>query len=256
MKIQLIRNACMIIHHNNQKILVDPCLAGKGTLMPYTFFRSKPRRNPVVDLPVNAAQALEQVTAGLITHCRYGHFDHLDKKGAAFLAEIKVPVYCNQRDEAFLKKRSIHAIPIQRNRKSEFLDGTITLFPTKHGYGITGMLMMQGAGYYIELPGEKSLYISGDTVMTRTVRKVLNDFRPDIAVLNSGTATLDFGKPILMPIGEQLDFIKTAPGKVIAVHMDAFDHCTTSRERLMDLILKEGLSDKVIIPCDGEIFEV
>ena len=133
--------------------------------------------------------------------------------------------------------------------------GEITPFPTQHGHGLAGMLMRPGVGYFIELPGDKSIYISGDTVMTQTVKHVLNDLRPDISILNAGTAILDFGRPILMPLNELLDFTRTAPGKVIAVHLDAFNHCLTTRAMLRDAVTKEGLSGKVIIPADGELME-
>lgn len=256
MKIQLIRNACIIVHSNGHRILVDPCLNPKGSLPPYTFFRKRPRLNPTTDLLSRAESDLRHITCGLITHCRYGHFDHLDKKGIRQLAFKQVPTYCSSSDAPFLRRRHINVIPLTVNRKNAFLTGHITPFPTAHGYGIVGLLMRPGAGYFIELPRDKSLYISGDTVMTQTVRQVLNDLRPDISILNAGTATLDFGRPILMPINEQLDFIRMSPGKVVAVHLDAFNHCTTTRDLLRGAILKEGLSAKVIIPQDGEVMDL
>ena len=205
MKIQHIRNACMIIHYKEHKVLVDPCLNPKGTLPPYTLFRKRPRLNPLVDLPFDSENMLSQITYGLITHCRYGHFDHLDKSGISLLAQKHVPVYCNSFDEQFLMRRRIRTIPLTMNQRSQFLTGKITSFPTAHGYGLAGMFMRPGAGYFIELPGEKSIYISGDTILNQTVRHVLNDLSPNIVILNAGTATLDFGKPILMPIREQMD---------------------------------------------------
>jgi hypothetical protein len=92
--------------------------------------------------------------------------------------------------------------------------------------------------------------------MTQTVRHIMNDLRPDISILNAGTATLDFGRPILMMINEQLDFIRMAPGKVVAVHLDAFNHCLTTRDILRGEVLKAGLSEKVIIPQDGELMDL
>lgn len=245
----------MVIHYDGHKLIVDPCLSPKASLPPYTLFRKRPRLNPLVDLPRNSESMLSRITSGLITHCRFGHFDHLDKAGARLLAERQVPVYCNYLDGPYLRRRSIKAIPLKMKQKSEFLTGSITSFPAAHGHGFMGMLMGPGAGYFIEMPGEKSLYISGDTVMTPTVRHVLNDLQPDISLLNAGTAILDFGRPILMPINEQLEFIRTSPGKVVAVHLDAFNHCLTTREILRDAVLHEGLADKVIIPADGEMME-
>jgi L-ascorbate metabolism protein UlaG (beta-lactamase superfamily) len=245
----------MIIHNHEHKILVDPCLNPKGSLPPYTLFRKRPLLNPIVDLPQHADAVLNQITNGLITHFRYGHFDHLDQSGFRLLAQKQVPVYCHAVDETSLKRHHIHTIPLAMKKVSPFLTGRITPVPNIHGHGLVGMLMGSGAGYFIELPGCKSIYISGDTVMTRTVRNVLNDLRPDVSILNAGTAALDFGKPILMPLDEQLDFIRTAPGMVIAVHLDAFNHCLTTRAILRDAVSKEGLADKVIIPTDGELME-
>jgi L-ascorbate metabolism protein UlaG (beta-lactamase superfamily) len=255
MKIQHIRNACMIIYSDGHRILVDPCLNPKSSLPPYTLFRKRPRLNPVVDLPLNSEYALSQITSGLITHCRYGHFDHLDRSGIRLLTKKQVPVYCNFSDEPYLRRRRINTIPLKMNQRTGFLTGDITAFSTAHGHGLEGMLMRPGAGYFIELPGDKTIYISGDTVMTRTVRHVLNDLRPDISIVNAGTATLDFGRPILMPLDEQLDFIRTAPGKVVAVHLDAFNHCLTTREILRKAVSREGLSHKVLIPEDGELMD-
>lgn len=255
MKIQHIRNACMVIYCNEHRILVDPCLNPKGSLPPYTLFRKRPRFNPIVDLPPNSEVVLSQVTCGLITHFRYGHFDHLDKSGLRLLEQKQVPVYCNSIDAPYLKRRSIKTKPLAMKKINPFVSGSITPFPTAHGRGLAGMFMGSGAGYFIELPGEKSIYISGDTVMTETVRQVLNGLRPDISILNAGTAVLDFGRPILMSLEEQLDFIKTAPGKVIAVHMEAFNHCLTTRDMLRNAVSKEGLADKVMIPADGELME-
>lgn len=255
MKIQHIRNACMIIHYGSNKVLVDPCLNPKGSLPPYTFFRKRPRLNPIVHLPANSESSLRQITHGLITHCRYGHFDHLDKAGARLLSQKQVPVYCNHLDESHLRRRHIKTIPLKMNQKNEFLTGSITPFPTAHGYGLIGKFMGPGSGYLIELPGEPTVYISGDTVFNQTVRNVLTNSRPDISILNAGTAALDLGRPILMPLDELINFIRTAYGKVIAVHLDAFNHCLTNRDILREAVLKEGLSDKVIIPTDGELLE-
>ncbi len=246
----------MIIHYGTQRILIDPCLNPKGSLPPYTVLRKMPRLNPLVALPPGADEALEQTTCALITHCRYGHFDHLDRAGIRLLSQRSIPVYCHHLDEAFLKRRRLRAIALSMNQKNKFLTGNITPVPTAHGYGLTGKLMGHGAGYFIELEGERTLYISGDTVMTPTVRHVLRDLRPDISVVNAGTAVLDIGRPILMPMPELLEFIRMAPGKVIAVHMDAFNHCLTDRTMMRSAVSKEGMSDKVVIPADGEFIDV
>ena len=66
--------------------------------------------------------------------------------------------------------------------------------------------MANGAGFYLELPDEPSIYISGDTVLTGDVEKALSVFKPDVAVMASGSARMDVGGPIMMPLDELTEF--------------------------------------------------
>jgi len=84
--------------------------------------------------------------------------------------------------------------------------------------------MANGAGFYLKLPNEPSIYISGDTVYTDDVERALTEFKPDIAVVAAGSASLDVGGPILMPLEEIIIFIKTTPHKVIANHLEALNN--------------------------------
>ena len=256
MQIRLIRNAALIIQAGSQHVLVDPMLGPKGSLPPYAFFRHRPRRNPTLPLPANVKPLLETITAGLVTHCRRGHFDHLDRAGWQLLARRRVPVYCNHLDETYLQRRGIITVPLQPHQQHTFLEGNIIAFETAHGYGLVGRLMGPGLGYLIELPGEPSIYISGDTVLTPIVRQVLTDLRPDVAVLNAGSASLDIGKPILMPMEEMLEFIRMAPGTVIAVHMEALNHCPTTRAQFQEAVARAGLVGKVRVPADGQVLVI
>ncbi len=40
---------------------------------------------------------------------------------------------------------------------------------------------------------------------------------------------------------------------IIAVHMDAVNHMTLSRDELADYVQAEGIEDHVVIPADGEV---
>ncbi len=48
----------------------------------------------------------------------------------------------------------------------------------------------------------------------------------------SGSASLDISDPILMPLEELVTFVRTAPNIVIANHLEALNHCPTTREQL------------------------
>lgn len=253
MRIHHLRSATFVLEAAGERVLVDPMLGAKGTVAPpFAVIRHRPRRNPTIDLPANSKALLEGVSAGLVTHCRRGHLDHLDRAGRALLSDSGLPVFCNARDASYLRKRGLRAEPVRSDEKRDFLGGSITAFPAVHGYGLMAKLMGPGVGYLIELPGEPTIYVSGDTVLTDEVRRVLVERRPDVAVMAAGSAGFDVGRPILMPLEEQLEFARLAPGIVIANHLEAMNHCPTTRADLRAAFAAAGLAERVLIPADGE----
>lgn len=263
MKIHHLRNATFIIESGENHILVDPMLSEKGDLPAFARFRHKPAKNPTVSLPDNASQLLEKATCCLITHSQtFGikalqHSDHLDAPGEAFLRKNNIPVVCRKQDAAYLKKYGINVeTALDYWRPEPMLDGEITAVPAQHGQGWIHHLMANGAGFYLQLPGEPSIYISGDTVYTEDIDRALKQLKPDIGVVAAGSASLDVGKPILMPMAEIVAFVRTAPGKVIANHLEALNHCPITRSQLKQILEKEELLSKTFIPDDGETLTI
>jgi len=265
MKIHHLRNATFVIESGVNFILIDPMLSKQGKLPPFSVIRHKARFNPLVPLPENSKEILNKVTHCLITHSQtFGvkalqHTDHLDIPGENFLRKNNIPVGCRQHDAAYLKKYDINVeIELDYWRTEKFLDGEITTVPAQHGHGWIHNLMANGNGFFLHLPEEPSIYISGDTVYTEDVERALTELKPDIAVMASGSARLDVGKPILMSLEELIAFARRAPGKVIANHLEALNHCPTTRIQLKEALEKKGLLSKTYVPEDGEtlIFEV
>lgn len=250
MKLYHLRNATLIIESEDKYILVDPMLGKKGSGLPFTLFRFKPRRNPTVDLPENAENILQKVTHCVVTHL---HPDHLDKDAEDFLKEKNIPVTCSIKDEKVLRKKGLNITQtLDYWKEDAFLGGKIIGIPAIHGYGFIAKPMGNVMGFYIEIPNDRSIYISADTVYTEHVDKVLKEFQPEIAVLACGSAQLDFGQPLLMRMDELIQFVNNAPQKVLANHMEALNHCPTTRAQLKNELEKKGLLDKVFIPNDGE----
>ncbi|WP_111684730.1 MBL fold metallo-hydrolase [Winogradskyella tangerina] len=251
MKIHHIRNATMIIETGDHVILVDPMLGKKGTAAPpFTIFRFKPKRNPIVDLPDNCQPLLDKVTHCLITH---KHPDHIDNAAEEFLKAKHIPVTCSRLDEALFKQKGLNVVQTLDYWTPEvFLGGKIEGIPARHGYGYVAKPMGNVMGFYLEFPKEPSVYLSSDTIYTTDVEKVLKEYKPDISVVASGTAQLDFFQPLLMRVDDIIRFTKTAPGKVIANHLEAVNHCPTKRSDLKVRFEQEGLSEKTLIPEDGE----
>ena len=263
MKIHHIRNATFVIESKENFILIDPMLSNKGELPPFAYFRHKARKNPLVELPANTNKILRKVTHCLITHSQklgveaLTHTDHFDKKGQNFLVENRIPVVCPIQDASHLIKHNLQVdLAIDNWKTDDWLYGKITAIPAKHGHSWMHNFMANGVGYHIELPNEPSIYISGDTVYTSSVEKALTEYKPDIAVVASGSASLDFGGYILMSPEEIITFIRTAPGKVIANHLEALNHCPTTRNELKKKLKNEGLFSDVFIPENGETFTI
>lgn len=260
MNIHHLRNATCVIEAAGRKILVDPMLSNMGELPPFSFLRYKARRNPIVPLPPEAQQILEGTSHCLITHSQtFGiralqHSDHLDSKGEAFLKEHNISVICRADDAPYLKKHGMRVeLSLDYWQQQSFEGGLIITVPAQHGHGWNHHLMANGAGFFLDLPGEPSLYIGGDTVLTVDVERALEEYQPDISILAAGSAQLDVGPPILMCIDEIIRFIEKAPGKVILNHLEALNHCPTTRKQLRDILSRERLLEKTFIPEDGDL---
>ena len=262
MKIHQIRNATIVIESGSNYILVDPMLGGKGSLPPFSVFKYKAKRNPIVDLPNNASKILSKVTHVLITHTHtYGlkalqHTDHLDLAGEKFIKKRNLPVFVGHHDEKYMKKQNYSILgSVKYWEQVSFLEGKITAVPALHGHGWNNKLMANGSGFFIQLPNEPSLYISGDTVLTEDVKKALVELNPDIAIVACGSASIDVGPPILMSKNEIQEFISIAPKKVICNHLEALNHCPTKREDIKTIISEDKLNIDVFVPDDGEYLE-
>lgn len=254
LKIHHIRNATMILETETAVILVDPMLGERGFMPSFTLFRHKAKRNPTVPLPQNINVPLEKVTHCLITH---QHPDHLDNKALQFLRKKNIPVTCSLKDEKALKKRGLNIVQTLKYwERQAFLGGTIKGIPAKHGYGFVSKLMGNVIGFFIELPNQKSIYLSSDTIYTDSVDNVLHNYKPDISVLACGTAQFDLFKQLIMNVDDILKFVKNAPGQVIANHMESLNHCPLTRKELKTMLTNDELRDKVFIPEDGETIEI
>jgi L-ascorbate metabolism protein UlaG (beta-lactamase superfamily) len=256
MRITLLRNATLVVEGAGQRLVVDPSLGPPRRWPPLSLIRSRPALNPTVPLPDGSRERLAEITGALVTHFRCGHADHLDGEGKRLLAGAGVPTACQPSDAPTLRRAGIDARPVPPEETISLLGGELTSVPAVHGRGFIGRLMGPGVGFLLRLPREPSLYLSGDTVLTDDVRAALERERPDVAILHSGGAQLDIGSPILMTLEEQLEFVRLAPGRVIAVHLEALDHCGITRAELEQALTAAHASDDVHIPADGQTISV
>ena len=68
---------------------------------------------------------------------------------------------------------------------------------------------------------------------------------------NAGAAQFLHGDPITMTAGDVVRVCRAAPqAQVVAVHMEAINHCLLTREELAQQAESAGV--RVVIPEDGE----
>lgn len=256
MKITQLRNATAVIEVGPYRILVDPMLAPKGVLPPLKLLGQR-ERNPVVDLPPLTDAVLESVTHCLITHCQKGHFDHLDRAGKQWLRNRQIPVICTPHDADHLRQRGLNVHPLAENHHEPqpFLGGRIRTVPCTHGRGVVGLLMEHGVGYFIEMPGEPSLYVSGDTILTHAVRHFILRHQPQIALVPAGGARFDIGQEIIMGVDDVIEFTRSFNGLTVANHLEALSHCPVQRVELGAAAARAGIGGRLCIPADGETLE-
>jgi len=252
MQITQLRNATLVVEANGRGVLLDPMLSARGLLPPYRWLTRKRRGNPIVDLPANRDAVLGRVTHGLITHCRRGHLDHLDRAGVEWLTERDIPVFCMPVDASFLEKKGLRTLVLGDEGASDFLGGTITPIRCRHGRGLPGLMMVHGSGYVIRLPNQPSLYLAGDTILTDDVRDCLLEHSPAVSVIPAGGARLDIGGEIIMGQEDALEFGRLCKGIVVTNHLEALDHCPVTRAGLREALVADGLEDRFRIPADGE----
>lgn len=246
MEIQLLRHATLLVSINGKKLLVDPMLGQAGVMPPITNSPNS-QRNPLVELGMEL-DFQQDIHGVLLTHT---HRDHFDDAAAEQLPR-NIEILCQPEDEEKLKSLGfVRIYPIM----DEFFWEGITIHRTigQHGTGEIAKQMAPVSGYVLEVAGEPSLYIGGDTIYFQEITNIIAKYQPAIIVVNAGGARFNVGDPITMTAEDVAAVCQNAPkSTIIAVHMEAINHCLVSRNDLRNHLELEGLMGQVLIPMDGE----
>ena len=247
MKVQLLRHATLLITINGKRILVDPML-GAAESMPPIDNSPNNHWNPLVELSIQL-DFDQDIDGVLLTHT---HRDHFDDAAAKQIPPNK-PILCQPEDEEKLKNLGFLKIYPIRDRLC--WEG-IMMQRTggQHGTGEIGTQMGPVSGYVLQAEGEPSLYIAGDSIYCEDVTGALVLYEPSVVIVNAGGARFTVGDPITMTAKDVMKVCRKAPkATIIAVHMEAINHCLESRAALYTSLEQEGLMNQVYIPMDGEL---
>lgn len=248
MQLQLIRHATLLIEYADMRLLLDPMLSDAGEMPPIEN-SPKPRRNPLVPLPCPATDVVSGIHAVLVTHT---HRDHWDDAAIQYVPK-DLPLFCQPQDLA--KMEAVHfvnAVAVQEAKNWSKI--CITRTGGHHGTGEIAKKLAPVSGYVLQNAGEPTLYVAGDTIWCDEVAAAIRKFKLDVIVVNAGGARFLQGDPITMTAHDVIQVCKHAPkAQVVAVHMEAINHCLLTRNELSHAAHRAGV--KVTIPDDGEVLK-
>lgn len=248
MQIQLIRHATLRVSMGGHTILIDPMLSAKEAMEPIQNANNT-RRIPMVELPFSVPEILKDVDAVLVTHT---HRDHWDP-AATNLVPKTLPILCQPEDETKFRGWGYTDVrPIDKT--IDFNGVSVTRTGGQHGTGDLARQMAPVSGFVLRTENEPSVYIAGDTIYCPEVEQTLDKNDPHAVVVNAGAAQFIMGDPITMTAADVAKVCRRAPNSaIIAVHMEAINHCHLKRAHLEAALDREGLKGKVWIPKDGEM---
>ncbi|MDH5826668.1 MBL fold metallo-hydrolase [Sphingobacterium faecium] len=256
--IQLIRNATVVLKYGEKEFLIDPLLANKGAYAGFEGTANSEIRNPMVELPV-AAESLLNPDAIIVTHM---HADHWDDVAIKMLPKDKALFAQNEEDSTAITAQGFTDVRVL-SADSHF--GNIKMQKThaQHGsdeafaHPLMAKSLGQASGIFFNAPGQKSLYIAGDAIWTKDFEMHLKKMNPEVVVLNTGDAQVDGFGAIIMGKEDVYRVHQLLPdATIIAIHMEAINHCVLTRKELTDYVTEKGIADKVIIPADGQVINL
>jgi L-ascorbate metabolism protein UlaG (beta-lactamase superfamily) len=250
MKLTLVRHATLLAEIAGTRLLIDPMLDPAGAQPPLPETANQVP-NPLVGLPIAADQLVERLDAVIVSHLHPDHFDAT----AMRVVPRDVPLICQPHEAPPLAGLGFSVSPLAHSLSL----GRLRVSPTegRHGRGPMAEAMGAVMGVVLSAPGEPTLYVAGDSVWCEPVAAAIDAHRPDVIIVNAGAPQFTHGGSITMDATDVAATAEAAPGsRVIAVHMEAYNHCGLTRAELAEACERAGCADRVLIPADGETTEI
>ncbi|MBV8327320.1 MBL fold metallo-hydrolase [Chryseobacterium sp.] len=253
MKLQLWRNATLLLKIGKITILVDPMLGDKGSLGSFPM-TDNDLLNPLVDLPFSYEDLAEKLKNTDIIAVTHLHPDHWDAK-AIELINKNTPVLCSGEIADQIAQYGFQNVfSVNEHIQWENID----IFTTKgrHGTGEIGEKMGKVNGFLFKTQ-EQSVYIAGDSIWYEEIADEIDKHQPQHIIVAGGAATFSVGDPIIMTSEDIIKVCEYAPqAKVWVTHLEAVSHCTENRMLIRERIIENKLDSQCFILNDGEEVEL
>ncbi|MBP1163905.1 L-ascorbate metabolism protein UlaG (beta-lactamase superfamily) [Chryseobacterium sp. PvR013] len=249
MKLQLWRNATLLLNIDGISILIDPMLGEKGSMgkMPMT---DSELLNPLVNLPFSKDELLKKlqgIDAVAVTHL---HPDHWDA-AAIELLDKNIPIICSGIISDQISKQGFTNV-IAVNDQLQWKNIEISTTKGQHGTGEIGEKMGIVNGFVFKTE-HTSVYIAGDTIWYDEIAQEIDKHNPQHIIVAGGAATFSVGDPIIMTSEDIVKVCEHAPESTVWItHLEAVSHCREDRKFIQGKITEKGLENQCFILKDGE----
>ena len=187
----------MLVDVGDTTFLVDPMFTRQGEMptvtespgVPEFLTTANEKRNPLVPLP----EVELDYDAVVVTHRHPDHWDEAARRNSTRTCRCSVSPRKQTRS---LTRASPTCDPSTTRRRSTGVTIHRTPGQTRPRRTCRG----NGPGLRFVFEGEKTVYVAGDTIWYEPVEETLNQFEPEMVVLNGGEAQFDQGEPITMGV--------------------------------------------------------
>lgn len=255
-KFQQIRNATIKVDYAGTTFLIDPMLAKKGAYPGFAGTYNSQLRNPLVELPMPLADVMK-ADAIIVTHT---HLDHWDDAAKQSLPK-NLPLFAqNEADAQSIRKDGFTDVRVL-GKDTVFKGTRLRITAGQHGsdqaMAVAGEVLGKVMGVVFQRQGYKTVYVAGDTVWNAQVEAAIQQYQPEVIVLNTGYARIQgLDGSIIMGKEDLYRAYQAAPrATVIGSHMDSVNHGMQNRKDLHDFIKEKAMDPKrVLVPADGESY--
>ncbi|MGY0633673.1 MBL fold metallo-hydrolase [Luteimonas sp. A478] len=253
---QQIRNATIKLDYAGTTFLIDPMLAAKDAYPGFEGTYNSEVRYPLVGLPMPMSEVMD-ADAIIVTHT---HADHWDDEARRSLPR-NLPLFVqNEADAESIRQDGFTDVRVL-TRDTVFNGTQLSITGGQHGddqtMAVAGEALGQVMGVVFQRPGHETVYLAGDTIWNAQVEDSIQQYQPDVIVLNTGYARIQgLDGSIIMGKDDLYRAYQAAPqAKVIGSHMEAVNHAMQTRQDLHDHIKATGMDpERVLVPADGESY--
>ncbi|QNP75077.1 MBL fold metallo-hydrolase [Streptomyces roseirectus] len=223
----------VLIEFAGWRLLTDPTFDPPGRAYAFGWGTSSRKLTG----PALPPEDIGPVDAVLLTHDH--HSDNLDDAGRALLTDIAtvVTTRTGARRLGGTTVRGLKAGQSSRLEAPGRPSIDITATPCRHGPPLSRPITGEVVGFALTWPGQHHgpLWITGDTVLYRALRKTAAALRPGTVLLHLGGVQFPLTGPAryTMTAADALDLCETIhPRTVCPVHYEGWQHFREGRETL------------------------